>query len=69
MKSSFELMEFKPAGSALSIAVKAVVSLPREASAVLRNSSGKTFRFRGKLLKFEPVAREIYLSGGELLNN
>ena len=69
VKASFELMEFKPAGSALSIAVKAVVSLPREASAVLRNSSGKTFRFRGKLLKFEPVAREIYLSGGELLNN
>lgn len=69
IKASFELMEFKPAGSALNITVKAVVSLPQEVSAVLRNSSGKTFRFRGTLLKFEPVAREIYLSGGELLNN
>lgn len=69
IKASFELMEFKPAGSALRIAVKAVVSLPRENSELLRKSGGKTFRFRGTLLKFEPVAREIYLSGGELLNN
>ncbi|MBO4630878.1 MAG: hypothetical protein J5858_03040 [Lentisphaeria bacterium] len=44
--------------------IRAVVSFLQEADPPFSNAYGKTFRFRGKLLKFEPAAREIYLSCG-----
>ena len=67
VKTTFDLGEFKPEGSFLSFRIKAVVSFPKEAADQLKQAAGKTFRFRGKLLKIEPIAKEIYLSGGDLI--
>ncbi|MBO4646748.1 MAG: hypothetical protein J5806_01165 [Lentisphaeria bacterium] len=63
MKAAFELEEFKPEGSFLSIRIKAVVFFPPETEATFARSTGKIFRFRGKFLKIEPIAKEIYLAG------
>ena len=48
------------------IKIKAVAAFPRTESDKLSKASGKKFRFRGKLLKIEPIAREIYLSSGSI---
>ena len=62
VKATFELEEFKPEGSFLPIRIKAVAAFPKTEFDKLGKASGKKFRFRGKLLKIEPIAREIYLS-------
>ena len=67
VKAAFDLYEFKPEGSFIPVKIKAVVSFSEDAGRPFRNAYGKTFRFRGKLLKFEPVAREIFLSGGMII--
>ena len=67
IKTTFDLGEFKPEGSFLSFRIKAVVSFPKEAADQLKQAAGKTFRFRGKLLKIEPIAKEIYLADGDLI--
>ena len=64
VKATFELAEFKPEGSFMPVRIKAVAAFSREASELFAKASGKHFRFRGRLLKIEPVAREIYLSDG-----
>ena len=64
VKATFELDEFKPEGSFMPIKVKAVAAFPKTEFDKLGKASGKKFRFRGNLLKIEPIAREIYLSSG-----
>ena len=64
IKATFELEEFKPEGSFMPIKVKAVAAFPKNEQEKFEKASGKKFRFRGKLLKIEPIAREIYLSSG-----
>ena len=66
IKASFELDEFKPEGSFLPVRIRAVVAFPKESAPLFCRAYGKTFRFSGKLLKIEPVAREIYISDGTL---
>ncbi|MBE6372623.1 MAG: hypothetical protein E7055_11210 [Lentisphaerae bacterium] len=66
VKATFELEEFKPEGSFMPIRIKAVAAFPKTEFAKLDKASGKKFRFRGKLLKIEPIAREIYLSSGSI---
>ena len=66
VKATFELEEFKPEGSFMPIKIKAVAAFPKTEFAKLDKASGKKFRFRGKLLKIEPIAREIYLSSGSI---
>ena len=66
VKATFELEEFKPEGSFMPIKIKAVASFPKTELDKLDKASGKKFRFRGKLLKIEPIAREIYLSSGSI---
>ena len=64
VKATFELAEFKPEGSFMPIRIKAVAAFSKDVSDLFAKASGKPFRFRGKLLKIEPIAREIYLSDG-----
>ena len=64
IKATFELEEFKPEGSFMPIKVKAVAAFPKSEQEKLGKASGQKFRFRGKLLKIEPIAREIYISSG-----
>ena len=64
MKASFELAELKPKNSFMPVRIKAVAAFARDAAAQFARAEGKHFRFRGKLLKIEPIAREIYLSDG-----
>lgn len=64
VKATFELAEFKPEGSFMPIRIKAVAAFSKDVSDLFAKASGKAFRFRGKLLKIEPIAREIYLSDG-----
>lgn len=66
VKATFELEEFKPEGSFMPIRIKAVAAFPKTEFAKLDKAAGKKFRFRGKLLKIEPIAREIYLSSGSI---
>ena len=66
VKATFELEEFKPEGSFMPIRIKAVAAFPKTEFAKLDKASGKKFRFRGKLLKIEPIAREIFLSSGSI---
>ena len=66
VKATFELAEFKPEGSFIPIKIKAVAAFPKTEFVKLDKASGKKFRFRGKLLKIEPIAREIYLSSGSI---
>lgn len=66
VKATFELEEFKPEGSFMPIRIKAVAAFPKTEFVKLDKASGKKFRFRGKLLKIEPIAREIYLSSGSI---
>ena len=67
VKATFELEEIRPAGSLMPIKIKAVAAFPKDAAPQFSGAYGKTFRFRGKLLKMEPIAREIYLSDSSLL--
>ncbi|MBQ9337806.1 MAG: hypothetical protein IJS14_10990 [Lentisphaeria bacterium] len=67
IKATFDLGEFKPEGSFLSFRIKAVAALPKDAADRLKQAAGKTFRFRGTLLKIEPIAKEIYLTGGHII--
>lgn len=67
IKATFELEEIRPAGSLMPIRIKAVAAFPKDAAPQFSGAYGKTFRFRGKLLKMEPIAREIYLSDSSLL--
>ena len=67
VKATFELEEIKPSGSIMPIKIKTVAAFPKDAAPQFSNAYGKTFRFRGKLLKMEPIAREIYLSDSCLL--
>ena len=46
--------------------IKATVSLPPESMEQLKGQTGKKFHFSGRLLKFEPFAREILLENGTL---
>ena len=64
IKATFELEEFKPEGSFMPIRIKAVAAFPKTEQSKLEKAFGIKFRFRGKLLKIEPIAREIYLSCG-----
>ena len=64
IKATFELDEFKPEGSFMPIRIKAVAAFPKTEQSKLEKAFGIKFRFRGKLLKIEPIAREIYLSCG-----
>ena len=64
VKATFELEEFKPEGSFMPIKVKAVAAFPKTELPKFDKAAGKKFRFRGNLLKIEPIAREIYLSSG-----
>ena len=48
------------------IRIKAVAAFPKTEFSKLDKASGKKFRFCGKLLKIEPIAREIYLSSGNI---
>lgn len=66
IKATFELEEIRPAGSIMPIRIKAVAAFPKDAAPQFSGAYGKTFRFRGKLLKMEPIAREIYLSDSSL---
>ena len=66
IKATFELDEFKPEGGFLPIKIKAVASFPNDSEKIFAHAYGKTFRFRGKLLKIEPIAKEIYLSDGSI---
>ncbi|MBR4665387.1 MAG: hypothetical protein IKO93_16095 [Lentisphaeria bacterium] len=66
VKATFELEEFKPEGSFMPIKIKVVAAFPKTEFAKLDKASGKKFRFRGKLLKIEPIAREIYLASGSI---
>jgi len=63
VKAAFELEEFKPEGGFLSIRIKAVVFFPPETESALARGTGKVFRFRGRFLKIEPIAKEIHLAG------
>ena len=63
VKAAFELEEFKPEGSFLPIRVKTVVFFPPETEPEFDRGTGKTFRFRGRFLKIEPIAKEICLAG------
>lgn len=64
-KATFEVCEISGAYSMKS-KVKAVVQLPKEAANLLKGKSGQTVSFKGSLEKFEPFAKEIYISSGEL---
>ena len=64
IKATFELAEFKPEGSFMPVRIKAVAAFPGDAAEQFAKASGKQIRFRGRLLKIEPIAREIYLSDG-----
>ena len=66
IKAAVELEEFKPEGSFMPIRIKAAVAFPKTEQEKLEKARGKTIRFRGKLLKIEPIAREIYLSSGSI---
>ena len=50
------------------VKIKALISFSPEEAALLRNSSGKQILFQGKLLKYEALSRELYLSGGRILS-
>lgn len=66
-KAVIELMELTQGNSAFKVKIKAVVSFPKETYQQLRNASGKKICFSGSLLKFEPLAKEIYVCRGNLL--
>lgn len=67
VKATFEIAEVS-SGYGMKNKVKATVSLPQEAAERLKGKTGKSFCFSGKLLRFEPFAREILLENGELLS-
>jgi len=67
VKAVFELEEFKPEGSFMPVKIKAVAAFSKDAAGHLDHAYGKIFSFRGRLLKLEPIAREIYVSDGILL--
>lgn len=64
-KAVLEICEVAAAAS-LKVRVKAVVQLPKEASQTLKPKIGQNVAFEGTLFKFEPFAKEIYVSGGAM---
>ena len=68
IKATVELLEIAQGNSSFKVKIKALVSFPPEEAARLRNSSGRPVRFRGTLLKFEALSREVYLSHGKILS-
>lgn len=63
VKAILELEEFKPDGGIMPIKIKAVAAFPKETAKQFSGAYGKNFRFRGNLLKIEPVSKELYLTG------
>ena len=68
VKATVELLEIAQGNSSFKVKIKALISFSPEEAALLRNSSGKQILFQGKLLKYEALSRELYLSGGRILS-
>ena len=67
VKAMLELMEIRQGSYSMKIKVKGVVCFPKEELQKLRSLNGETITFRGRLLKFEGFAREVYLTSGALV--
>ena len=64
VKSTIDLLEITQGNSSFKVMIKAQISFPPEEAQRLRNASGKQIVFQGTLLKYEPLSRQLYLSGG-----
>ena len=58
----------KLAQGSVKVQIKAVAAFPPDKREILESMKGKMILFEGELLKFEPFAREIYLTDASIVS-